>query len=466
MLFNSRVFVIFAVAFFAFWPLARRSMNGRWLYIVVCSFIFYGWWDWRYVPLLVATGLVDFLAGLAMTWRPHRKLLILLVSLGANLGTLAVFKYSAFAATNLNVLANSLGAAWKIPVVTLILPVGISFYTFQSLSYTIDIYRGHLKATRNPLHFFAAISLFPHLVAGPIMRASSLLPQLEEDVKPTSAQLWGGLHLIAHGFFKKMVIADNLAPVVNEAFAGQFVAHSFLDWWAIVAMFAFQIYCDFSGYSDIARGLAKWMGYEFMLNFDHPYLATSLREFWTRWHISLSTWFRDYVYVPLGGSRKGELRGHINMWITMLLSGLWHGAAWTFVVWGAIHAFFLSLERITTWPEKLRAIPFGRVLALVIVMAQVAIAWVFFRATNMDQATEIVGRMLRPDHLSLTVSRAGLFFLALAIGREIYCWHRPKIVARLRLPSFVAGDIAWYAAVLTAAVYLRGTGSAFIYFQF
>jgi alginate O-acetyltransferase complex protein AlgI len=465
-LFNSRIFVVFAILFFAFWPLARRSLNVRWTYIVVFSFFFYGWWDWRYVFLLIGTGLVDFLAGLAMTSHPRHKRAILLVSLAANLGTLAVFKYAFFFASSFNAAVARFGGTMSLPELSLILPVGISFYTFQSLSYTIDIYRGQLKATRNPMHFFAAISLFPHLVAGPIMRASTLLPQLEEDRRATPDQLWGGLALIAHGFFKKMVIADNLAPFVNEAFNGQFAAQSFLDWWAIVAMFGFQIYCDFSGYSDIARGLAKWMGYEFSLNFDHPYLSTSLREFWTRWHISLSTWFRDYVYVPLGGSRRGELRGHVNMWITMLLSGLWHGAAWTFIIWGAIHAFFLSVERLTRWPEWLRRFRYGHVLALGLVMMQVAIAWVFFRAGSLDQALHIAGRMLSPDRLALSVSRAGLLFLALAVGREIYCWNRIDVFGRLPRRTAVAGQMVWYASVLAAAVYLRGAGSAFIYFQF
>ncbi len=466
MLFNSRVFVVFAIVFYLFWPLARRSMNVRWTFIVVLSFFFYGWWDWRYIILLVFTGMVDFVAGLAISRFPGHKKELLVLSLFANLGTLGFFKYSAFLASNLNALSGAFGGPTSLPEVAINLPVGISFYTFQSLSYTIDVYRGDLKATRNPLHFFAAISMFPHLVAGPIMRASKLLPQLAEDRKPSRAQLWGGLQLIAHGYFKKMVIADNLAPIVNEAFNGQFVPHSYVDWWLIVARFGFQIYCDFSGYSDIARGLAKWMGYEFTLNFDHPYLSTSLREFWTRWHISLSSWFRDYVYFPLGGARRGELRSHVNMWITMLLSGLWHGAAWTFILWGAIHALFLSLERITKWPERLKRFRFGSVAALAIVMAQVAFAWVFFRSADLNQAFHIARGMLELNVPRISVSGAGLLFLALAVGREVYCWNWKGRPAWMSLRTAVVAEMVWYACVISCVVFLRGPGATFIYFQF
>ena len=222
------------------------------------------------------------------------------------------------------------------------------------MSYTIDVYRGRMKPVTNLFHFFAFLSMFPQLVAGPIVRARDLIPQLEKNRDTTEAERWDGLKLIVGGYFKKVVIADNLAPFVNTAFAAVPSPDSSLYWWLVIAAFAFQIFFDFAGYSDIARGLAKWMGYDFLVNFDHPYTSTSLREFWARWHISLSTWFRDYVYIPLGGSKKGESWGHVSMWMTMVISGLWHGAAFHFLVWGAVHALFLSIERITLWPERLK----------------------------------------------------------------------------------------------------------------
>jgi len=466
-IFNSLIFVGFALVFYSWWPFAERlSLNGRWLTIVVGSFIFYGWWDWHYVILLIGTGMVDFVAGIGMASHPRWKRELLIMSVFTNLATLGFFKYSNFAATNLNVLASALGIGSRIPVFSLILPLGISFYTFQSLSYTIDIYRGQLRATRNPLHFFAAISLFPHLVAGPIMRASTLLPQLLEDRRPTKSQLWGGVRLIVHGYLKKMVIADNLAPIVNDAFGGRLASLSGADWWIVAVMFSFQIYCDFSGYSDIARGLAKALGYEFTQNFNHPYLATSLREFWTRWHISLSTWFRDYLYIPLGGSRNGELRSHVNMWITMLLSGLWHGAAWTFVIWGSIHAFFLSVERATKWPEHLQKITYGKYLALAFVMFQVVVAWVFFRATDTRQAYEILWKMFHWNDLTISLSRTGIIYLGLALAREIFCWREMSLRNWVHGRMRVITEMVWYALIITGCIFLRGPGATFIYFQF
>ena len=329
---------------------------------------------------------------------PRYKVLFLIFSICGNVGSLAIFKYSSFIAENVDAFLSLLGfdvyLKSNIPQFMLILPVGISFYTFQSMSYTIDIYRGQLRPTRNVLHFFAYLSMFPQLVAGPIIRARDLLPQLKQNNKTTEQDRWEGLKLITHGFFKKVVIADNLAPLVNRAFNNPDPSNSSVYWWLAVTAFAFQIYCDFSGYSDIARGLARWMGYNFGLNFNHPYISLSLREFWTRWHISLSSWFRDYVYIPLGGSRKGNIHAYANMLITMVISGFWHGAAWNFVIWGFLHALFLSFERITQWPKYIKMIPGeGRWIASLIVLTQIWIAWVFFRAATMSQGIQIIKTM-------------------------------------------------------------------------
>ncbi|MSP61433.1 MAG: MBOAT family protein [Myxococcales bacterium] len=470
MLFNSIEFLLFAAGFFAFWPLVRARDNPRWLYITTLSFFFYGWWDWRYVFLLVGTGLVDFVAALAMVRWPARRKALLIASLGSNIGTLMLFKYLDFGIANASWLAHRLGSDLAIGPIGIVLPVGVSFYTFQSMSYTIEVYRGQLKATHSPLHFFASLSLFPHLVAGPIMRASDLLPQLASHRRPTLDEKWEGARLIAFGFVKKVVIADNLAPVVNQAFGSAHPSQSTTYWWLILAMFAYQIYCDFSGYSDIARGLARWLGYDFNLNFDHPYIAASFAEFWTRWHISLSGWFRDYVYVPLGGSRRGAAIGYRNLWITMVVSGLWHGASWTFVVWGALHALFLSVERWTRWPARLATVPGGRWVSRAIVFVLVLLSWVFFRAESIDQALAITRILLDLPRLTLElapeIDRNALALLGLIALRQGWVAWRTDSKSTPPWGSRPLFESAVVVVLLVAAVFLRGAGSAFIYFQF
>ena len=474
MVFNSVVFIFFAAVFFAFWPLARIRQNSRWLYIVSLSLFFYGWWNWRFIFLLVATAFVDFLAGLALERFDKHRRLILICSLGSNLAVLGFFKYYNFFADNLNSAATAAGATWRLTPLAVILPVGISFYTFQSMSYTIDIYRRQLHPTRNFFHFLAAVSLFPHLVAGPIMRAGKLLPQLVPKPVASDAERWEGLKLIVFGYFKKMVIADNLAPAVNDAFAGQLPYHFTLSWWIVVTMFAFQIYYDFSGYTDIARGLAKWMGYDFSLNFDHPYTANSLGEFWTRWHITLTSWFRDYVFFPVARNRSGPTprwRLYYAMTVVLLLSGLWHGAAWTFVAWGACHALFLGVERLTGWPEKIKRLPFGIFFAWIITLAQLWIAWVFFRATSMGQAFHVLGAMFSFGSATITVSGTAMFFLGIGVFREVSRWveinwvkidWRNRLSPRLLRPA----EMFILSLMIVGSVYLRGPAGTFIYFQF
>jgi len=471
MLFNSVEFLVFLAVFFVAWPFMRRTNNWRWLYLMVVSFFFYGWWDWRYLFLLSGAGLNDYFAGLGMVKYPSLKRLFMGASIAGNLGSLMVFKYLDFSIRNVNGALGLLGVESRIPLAHLILPVGISFYTFQSLSYTIDVYKGKLQPTRNPLHFFAFLSLFPQLMAGPIVRAYDLLPQLMKWNKPTEVQRWDGLRLILYGYFKKVVVADNLAPLVNAAFGATDFVDSGAYWWVVMISFAFQIYCDFSGYSDIARGLAKWMGYEFILNFNHPYISSSIREFWTRWHISLSTWFRDYVYIPLGGSRCGAARSHLNMWITMVTAGCWHGAAWTFAIWGGLHALYLSAERLTEWPRRLSAIPGGRHLATLIIFVLVLVSWVFFRAQSLSQAGYILGAMFNfanfeAGAVTARIALPALVFLGLIALRQLYFHLRlDKVSLGLGWVDQVA-HAAFLALVLWSCVFLRGPGSAFIYFQF
>ncbi len=465
MLFNSFEFLLFAAVFFGVWPWARRHPERRYLTIIVFSMFFFGWATWWYPLLLIGNGGVDFMAALAMRKSPERRKLLLVLSIVANLGTLSVFKYAGFLVGNWNAIGGWAGfPALSIPHI--VLPIGISFTTFQSMSYTIDVYRGEIEPTRNPRQFFAYLSLFPQLIAGPIQRARDLLPQLAHDHEPTDEQRWEGMRLIASGYFKKTVIADNFAPIVNQAFGQGIPLPSGAYWWVIAAMYSFQIYFDFSGYSDIARGLGKWMGYDFSLNFNHPYHATSFRGFWQRWHISLSTWFRDYVYIPLGGGRKHPNR---NMWITMLLSGLWHGANWTFVAWGAIHAAAMHVERQTGWPDRLHKRRGGLALASFIVLLTVVLSWVMFRAQNIGQFGQIITLMLDPRQIGMgaavDIGAKGLGLLGLCVVFEC-------IRAKGWSPGFQEGiDCRMrvqlqLAAMLTACVFLRGPGGAFIYFQF
>jgi len=476
MLFNSLIFLVFAAVFFLLLYFIRRSgkLNLRWGFLVLASFFFYGWWDWRFLFLILASGLIDYFGALGIRRFPTRKKFFLILSLLGNVGSLAVFKYSGFIADNLDQVMALFGIdsqlREQIPEFMLLLPVGISFYTFQSMSYTIDVYRNKLKPTKNILHFFAYLSLFPQLVAGPIVRARDLMPQLKTLRPTTELERWNGFKLIIIGFFKKVVLADNIAPMVNSGFANIHLTDNGPFWWLMIIGFAFQIYFDFSGYSDIARGLAKWMGLHFRLNFNHPYHSKSLREFWTRWHISLSTWFRDYVYIPLGGSQRGKGLALLFMWITMVVSGLWHGAAWTFIIWGALHALYLSLERVTNWPRKLKNIPGGLLLSILLTNVLVLVGWVFFRAESAGDAALIINNMFsfksEGAFMMSDVIRNGLFWLAVSLLIELLCYFRIKPHTYLPRNYTRMADMVYVAGMCLACLYLRGEGNVFIYFQF
>jgi alginate O-acetyltransferase complex protein AlgI len=471
MSFTSASFLVFLTLFAIVWPWSRHDRQTRWLTLTAFSFFFYGYWDWRFLFLLIGTGLIDFWAALALMRPGARKKLLLTLSLGANLGVLGFFKYAGFFAQQTHGLAGWPSAGAVDWARTIILPVGISFYTFQSMSYTIDVYRGQLKPTRSLPHFCAYLSLFPQLVAGPIIRAADLLPQLEHPGDFTAANRWRGLERIALGFFKKLVIADNAAPFVNEVFGTiDPTGTGGAIWWLAALFFALQIYCDFSGYSDIAIGLASWMGYSFPENFTRPYSALGFREFWARWHISLSTWFRDYVYIPLGGNRGGRFHQHLVLWVTLLASGLWHGANWTFLTWGAAHAALLSLERLTAWPKQIVRLPAGRKLGFALTFLLVLLTWILFRAETLTQALSVLRQMLTHPVGGLSAALGHLHaghllalasFLGLALVPTLHA--RPAWTVRLGRP------LVRFAAVvcaILAAIFLRGTGHEFIYFKF
>lgn len=467
--FNSIPFLIFIILFFLLWPWAKKKQNFRYVFIVVSSFVFYGWWDWRFLFLILFSGLVDFYAARLIYKNRKRAKLYFILSILVNLASLGVFKYSSFFAEQVeNLLALfsvTVHLKEQLPAFTLILPIGISFYTFQSMSYTIDVYRGRLQPTKNIAHFFSYLVMFPQLVAGPIVRAKDFLKQLQKYRIVSKLEFWHGIKLIVIGYFQKTVLADNLGVIVNTAFEGVGTGTG-LYWWVVMICFSFQIYFDFNGYSLIARGLAKLMGYHFKMNFDHPYLATSLRDFWNRWHISLSTWFRDYIYIPLGGSKRSRIRSHINLWITMFLSGLWHGAAINFVLWGVYHGLILSIERLVN--GSLKGFVEIKPLGWILTMTQVLVGWVFFRSTSLEQIFNITSGMITMDFSLgfLVTNENTMLFLLLAIGYEWAYYLANTHVQLRRFKNNRYVEASAYAILIVLIVFFRGPETEFIYFQF
>jgi alginate O-acetyltransferase complex protein AlgI len=474
MAFTSFIFFIFFALFFAAWLVIgtgpSKAIHRRWILLTFSSFFFYGWWNWRFLGLLIATGLLDFFLALKIdgsTTEKNRKRLMIL-SVFSNLFVLALFKYAFFFGNNLEQVLHSIGfnieITDKLPDAFYILPIGISFYTFESLSYTIDVYLRHIRPTRNVFHYFSFLSMFPRLIAGPIERPANLLPQLEKAEPVPPEMIWKGFFLIISGYFKKLVIADNLAPFVNVGFASTDVL-SGASWWLIMFAFGIQIYCDFSGYSDIARGLANLMGFEFKLNFNSPYISLGFSDFWSRWHISLSSWFRDYLYIPLGGDRISPLRTHLNQWITMLISGLWHGANWTYVAWGAFHAALLSIERLTRWPKAFEKLKFpAQFIGVLLTFALATLAWVFFRAPTIEKAIEVVIAMVRFQSGVNYSNSIVKVLIGISLAPQFYQFFKRKRVMESFEPT--VGILILLVAMIVLCFFARGPGSTFIYFQF
>ncbi|NND54697.1 MAG: MBOAT family protein [Gammaproteobacteria bacterium] len=476
MLFNSLEFFVFLpVVFGLYWYVAARNLTARNLLLLAASYVFYGWWDWRFLGLIIVSTVVDYLVGrgLAVTDAPGRRRLLLLTSLATNLGLLGFFKYWNFFIDSWVQAWGTLGVEMHPFTLQIILPVGISFYTFQTLSYTIDLYRRRIEATRDPLAFAAFVAFFPQLVAGPIERAANLLPQFSRAHVFSYRESVEGLRQILWGLFKKVVIADQLAPYVDAIFAGYADAPgSVLAIGAV--LFAFQIYCDFSGYSDIAIGTARLFGFRLMSNFRYPYFARDIGEFWRRWHISLSTWFRDYVYIPLGGSRGTRFMTFRNISIVFVVSGLWHGANWTFVAWGAIHAalFLPSILRNrhrrhlddaaadSAIPTAIEAIRIAQTFALV------CVAWVFFRAENITQAVGYLQSLVTAPFFAgfdAALLRP-LALVAALTGIEWLCRFRSFALAGLSLPR-PARWMIYFGLGYWIVISARRT-TEFIYFQF
>ncbi|RZV58569.1 MAG: MBOAT family protein, partial [Flavobacteriaceae bacterium] len=415
MLFNSLDFALFLpIVFILYWFVTQKDLKLQNILLVLASYVFYGWWDWRFLSLIAFSSLVDYFIGLelAKTDQKNKRKILLYASLIVNIGFLGFFKYFNFFTQSFSDAFTFFGQDFEASRLNIILPVGISFYTFQTLSYTIDIYRKKLEPTRDPIAFFAFVSFFPQLVAGPIERATNLLPQFFKKRKFKSEQAIDGLQQILWGLFKKIVIADNCAQYANDIFAN-YEHYSSPTLILGVIYFSFQIYGDFSGYSDIAIGTSKLFGFKLMTNFRYPYFSRDIAEFWRRWHISLSTWFRDYLYIPLGGSRGSKWNALRNTIIVFIVSGFWHGANWTFITWGAIHAIFfvplLLLNRNRRYLGEVaadRLFPrLGEFMNILITFALVTLAWVFFRAETIAQALDYFMHMfdlsLIPDRLEI-----------------------------------------------------------------
>ncbi|MGH7571182.1 MAG: MBOAT family O-acyltransferase [Gemmatimonadota bacterium] len=473
MLFNSFVFVGFFAAVYSAYILLQGRLRLQNRLLLVASYVFYGYWDWRFLSLLLVSTLLDYWVGhrLFATNDPRRRKHLLGVSLVGNLGLLGFFKYFNFFTDSFADLLRAFGMAPDLFTLNIVLPVGISFYTFQTISYSFDIYRRKLRPAGNFLDFALFVSFFPQLVAGPIERAANLLPQVERPRRITADQVNAGIFLLLWGYFQKVVIADNAALLANEIF-NDYTSFSGLDLWIGTLAFAIQIYGDFSGYSDIARGLCKLMGFELMVNFKLPYFALNPSDFWSRWHVSLSTWLRDYLYIPLGGNRLGRVRTYANLMMTMLLGGLWHGAAWTFVLWGGFHGLILVLyRRFDRDPEH--ADPWGGRYAYSRVIAKMAlmfvltmIGWMIFRSETLGQLGYFLARGgPMPSASSLYLGHRLLFFAAPLVAMNLFQYVRIDLLAPTKLPLPVRVPV--YAFMLVW-IFIFGVRESieFVYFQF
>ena len=474
MLFNSLEFAIFlAVVWTLYWIVPASRLRAQNLLVLAASYLFYGWWDWRFLALIAISSAADFSVGKALGYatRPAHRRFLLLTSLVVNLGLLGFFKYFNFFADSLAAALAPLGIELGHVSLNIVLPVGISFYTFQTLSYTIDVYRRRLAPTKDAVAFFAFVSFFPQLVAGPIERAANLLPQFERPRSFDDVAAGHGLRLILWGLFKKIVVADNCGILVDTAFASPATFNS-AELWVAAFLFAVQIYGDFSGYSDIARGVAALFGFRLMVNFAMPYFATTIGDFWRRWHISLSTWFRDYLFIPLGGSRVDAWRAARNVLVTFVVSGLWHGANWTFVVWGFLHGTWYLAEQ--AWqgyrvPAEVRMRRGPNALSTFVAglttFTFVLLAWVVFRAASLEHASDYLVRMF--DMQDMGMPTRGTFALTIAGGFLTVEWLRRHARHVLDLRSWpVSTRWGAYAGVALWVLAEAGSPRTFIYFQF
>ncbi len=475
MLFNSLTFLLFLLTvFILYWFVFSKSLKIRNILILIASYVFYGWWDYRFLSLILASTLVDYFVALSLEkeTRKYFRKILLSVSLIFNLGLLGLFKYYNFFIESWVDAWSSAGITMQTSTLSIILPVGISFYTFQTLSYTIDVYRKQLKPTSNFIQFSTYVAFFPQLVAGPIERATHLLPQFKVLHKFDYELAKSGISLIIWGLFKKVVVADNCAYFVNQIFTNP-SNYSAGELWGGAVLFGFQIYGDFSGYSDIAIGVARLFGFRLMTNFKFPYFSRDIAEFWRRWHISLSSWFRDYLYIPLGGSRGNKIQQVRNVFIVFLISGFWHGANWTFIIWGGIHAcLFLPLllfnrnrHNLTIHNLKIR-----QLFSITFTFLLVTIAWVFFRADNLGVAWNYISNMFSGNFSSfsmflksskmLLLTAIVLFSIITMLIFEFFAFRNNKVEVALSPVKTVLVMLL----ILFLGVFKNSAD--FIYFQF
>lgn len=420
MLFNSFSYAVFLpIIFIFYWFIPHRF---RWALLLLASYYFYMSWNPKYVILILGTTVVSYITGVLIEWTGNilQKKIYLVLSIILCMGVLFIFKYFNFFIENLNNILNMFTIRMHPTTLKLLLPVGISFYTFQTMSYVIDVYRGDIKAEKHFGYYAAFISFFPQLVAGPIERTSNLLPQIKREQKFSEQKAFDGLKLMLWGYYKKLVIADTLALYVDKVY-NQLGLYQGFSLMIVAFFFSLQIYCDFSGYSDIAIGTAKLFGIDLMKNFDAPYFSKSVKEFWRRWHISLSTWFRDYIYIPLGGNKCTRIRRYINLMLTFLASGLWHGANWTFLYWGGVHGAAQIVEDICN-PilKKIRVYKVGRFIIWGLVFTFCNMAWVLFRAPTLTEATYVYTNMLTGIEVPLKYLRNGFNDIEISVMKLIY----------------------------------------------
>lgn len=481
MLFNSIDFAIFLpIVFILYWFVFQKNLNLQNVLLLIASYVFYAWWDWRFLFLIIFSSYFNFYIGLAINRSQNNKLRkkLLWLSLVVNLGFLGFFKYFNFFIDSFIDAFSLLGYQIENPLsLKIVLPVGISFYTFQTLSYTIDIYKKKLKPTNNWIAFFVYVSFFPQLMAGPIERATNLLPQFYKKRKFDYIFAREGMRQILWGLFKKVVVADNCATYANEIF-NNYESYSGSTLLVGALFFTFQIYADFSGYSDMAIGISKLFGFDLMKNFSFPYFSRDIAEFWRRWHISLTTWFRDYVYIPLGGSRGSLMMKIRNTFLIFLISGLWHGANWTFVVWGLINAlYFMPLLILDKNRKNIETVALGRLMPSLKELFQmtttfflIVFAWIFFRAETVNHALNYIDKMFSwsffqmPKIFSLVIVIITMLFITIE-------WIQRNKDYGLQLQNTLVGDyklIRWFIYFILVFIicFLKGSEQEFIYFQF
>ncbi|TXK77295.1 MBOAT family protein [Mesonia sp. K4-1] len=478
MLFNSIDFAIFLpIVFILYWFVTEKNLKLQNFLIVIASYLFYGWWDWRFLSLILFSTLVDYSVGLRLKdeENQNKRKILLWISILVNLGFLGFFKYYNFFLENFTTAFSFFGTEINANSLNIILPVGVSFYTFQTLSYTIDIYKRKLEPTKNYIAFSAFVSFFPQLVAGPIERATSLLPQFYKKRIFDYSKAVDGMRQILWGLFKKVVIADNCAEYANLIFNN---SDNYSGSTLIVGaiFFTFQIYGDFSGYSDIAIGTSRLFGFDLKRNFAFPYFSRDIAEFWRRWHISLSTWFRDYLYIPLGGSRGGTWMKVRNTFIIFIVSGFWHGANWTFMVWGALNAiYFLPLLLTNINRNNLEIVAHGKLLPnmrelilMLTTFSLTVLAWIFFRAENITHAFRYISEIFSISTFSIPQEHPKNIILLLMFFVLIEWLGREGRYAISHLGTTWRRSVryAFYYAILIAIFWFGGKEQEFIYFQF